>query len=97
MLETLHLTKRYASLPAVQDVSFSLRPGHAGIRIVGTIRSETNDQRPTRRRGGVVHPTSSWQDYDEYRARDDLRGRSNQDDRGVATRGLIRETRSASI
>jgi ABC-2 type transport system ATP-binding protein len=27
MLEALHLTKRYASLPAVQDLSFSLRPG----------------------------------------------------------------------
>ena len=27
MLEAVHLTKRYASLPAVQDLSFSLRPG----------------------------------------------------------------------
>ena len=27
MLEAMHLTKRYASLPAVQDLSFSLRPG----------------------------------------------------------------------
>jgi ABC-2 type transport system ATP-binding protein len=27
MLEALHLTKRYASLPAVQDLSFTLRPG----------------------------------------------------------------------
>src|ERR1700759_1622236 len=26
-LEAVHLTKRYASLPAVQDLSFSLRPG----------------------------------------------------------------------
>lgn len=27
MLQAVHLTKRYASLPAVQDLSFSLRPG----------------------------------------------------------------------
>src|SRR6201981_970248 len=27
MLEAVHLTKRYASLPAVQDLSFSLRAG----------------------------------------------------------------------
>src|ERR1700722_12762092 len=27
MLEALHLTKRYASLPAVQDLSFTLQPG----------------------------------------------------------------------
>jgi ABC-2 type transport system ATP-binding protein len=27
MLEAVHLTKRYASLPAVQDLSFSLQPG----------------------------------------------------------------------
>jgi ABC-2 type transport system ATP-binding protein len=27
MLEAVHLTKRYASLPAVQDLSFTLRPG----------------------------------------------------------------------
>ena len=27
MLEALHLTKRYASLPAAQDVCFTLRPG----------------------------------------------------------------------
>jgi ABC-2 type transport system ATP-binding protein len=27
MLEAVHLTKRYASLPALQDLSFSLRPG----------------------------------------------------------------------
>jgi ABC-2 type transport system ATP-binding protein len=27
MLEALHLTKRYSSLPAVQDLSFCLRPG----------------------------------------------------------------------
>src|SRR6202035_3879164 len=27
MLEAAHLTKRYASLPAVQDLSFTLEPG----------------------------------------------------------------------
>src|SRR5881296_3685673 len=27
MLEAVHLTKRYASLPAVQDLTFSLSPG----------------------------------------------------------------------
>ena len=27
MLEAVHLTKRYASLPAVQDLSFTLKPG----------------------------------------------------------------------
>src|SRR5277367_3063744 len=27
MLEAVHLTKRYASVPAVQDLSFSLQPG----------------------------------------------------------------------
>jgi ABC-2 type transport system ATP-binding protein len=27
MLEAVHLTKKYASLPAVQDLSFTLRPG----------------------------------------------------------------------
>lgn len=27
MLEALHLTKRYSSIPAVQDLSFTLRPG----------------------------------------------------------------------
>ena len=26
MLEAVHLTKRYASLPAVEDLSFTLRP-----------------------------------------------------------------------
>src|SRR5258708_18447737 len=58
MLEAVHLTKRYASVPAVQDLSFSLRPGQV-LGCVGpngcgkstTVKMLTGLLQPTR---GVV-------------------------------------------
>ena len=58
MLEAAHLTKRYASLPAVQDLSFSLRPGQVlgclgpnGSGKSTTVKMLTGLLQPTR---GVV-------------------------------------------
>ena len=59
MLEAVHLTKRYASLPAVQDLSFTLRPGQVlgclgpnGSGKSTTVKMLTGLLQPTR---GVVH------------------------------------------
>ena len=58
MLEAAHLTKRYASLPAVQDLSFTLQPGQVlgclgpnGSGKSTTVKMLTGLLQPTR---GVV-------------------------------------------
>lgn len=59
MLEAVHLSKRYASLPAVQDLSFTLRPGQVlgclgpnGSGKSTTVKMLTGLLQPS---GGVVH------------------------------------------
>ena len=64
MLEAVHLTKRYASLPAVQDLSFSLRPGQAlgclgpnGSGKSTTVKMLTGLLQPTRKLVQFDKPT----------------------------------------
>ncbi|HEY3974548.1 MAG TPA: ABC transporter ATP-binding protein [Candidatus Sulfotelmatobacter sp.] len=67
MLEAVHLTKRYASLPAVQDLSFSLRPGEVlgclgpnGSGKSTTVKMLTGLLQPTR--GAVLFAGHDIQD-----------------------------------
>src|ERR1700689_878880 len=54
MLEALHLTKRYASLPAAQDVSFTLRPG----QVLGCLGPNGSGKSTTvRMLTGLLEPT----------------------------------------
>jgi ABC-2 type transport system ATP-binding protein len=76
MLEAVHLTKRYASIPAVQDLSFSLRPGQVlgclgpnGSGKSTTVKMLTGLLVPSR---GIVH----------------FNGRSIQDDLNTYRRKL---------
>src|ERR1700677_4809392 len=54
MLEALHLTKRYASLPAAQDVCFTLRPG----QVLGCLGPNGSGKSTTvRMLTGLLEPT----------------------------------------
>jgi len=75
MLEAVHLTKRYASLPAVQDLSFTLRPGQVlgclgpnGSGKSTTVRMLTGLLEPSR--GTVQFNGRNIQDHlQDYRKR----------------------------
>ena len=74
MLEALHLTKRYASLPAAEDVSFTLRPGQVlgclgpnGSGKSTTVKMLTGLLEPTR--GQVLFDGQNIRDLSAYRKR----------------------------
>src|SRR2546422_1594843 len=71
MLEAVHLTKRYASVPAVQDVSFSLRPG----QILGCLGPNGSGKSTTvKMLTGLLDPTRGEVLWDGRNIRDDLPG-----------------------
>jgi ABC-2 type transport system ATP-binding protein len=71
MLEAVHLTKRYASLPAVQDVSFSLRPG----QVLGCLGPNGSGKSTTvKMLTGLLEPTRGTVLFDGRNIGDDLVG-----------------------
>jgi ABC-2 type transport system ATP-binding protein len=69
MLEAVHLTKRYASLPAVQDLSFTLRPG----QVLGCLGPNGSGKSTTvKMLTGLLEPTRGSVQFDGRSIRDDL-------------------------
>jgi len=69
MLEAVHLTKRYASLPAVQDLSFSLRPGQL-LRCLGP--NGSGKSTTVKMLSGLLQPTRGTVQFDGHNIQDDL-------------------------
>jgi ABC-2 type transport system ATP-binding protein len=71
MLEAVHLTKRYASLPAVQDLSFSLRQG----QVLGCLGPNGSGKSTTvKMLTGLLEPTRGVVLFNGRNIRDDLAG-----------------------
>ena len=71
MLEAVHLTKRYASLPAVQDLSFSLCQG----QVLGCLGPNGSGKSTTvKMLTGLLEPTRGVVFYNGRNIRDDLAG-----------------------
>src|SRR5271154_3129190 len=71
MLEALHLTKRYASLPAAQDVCFTLRPG----QVLGCLGPNGSGKSTTvKMLTGLLEPTRGVVRFDGRNIQDDLQG-----------------------
>src|SRR5258708_7430067 len=69
MLEAVHLTKRYASLPAVQDLSFSLRPG----QVLGCLGPNGSGKSTTVKiLTGLLQPTRGLVQFDGRNIQDNL-------------------------
>jgi ABC-2 type transport system ATP-binding protein len=69
MLEAVHLTKRYASLPAVQDLSFSLRPG----QVLGCLGPNGSGKSTTvKMLTGLLQPTRGLVQFEGQNIQDDL-------------------------
>src|SRR5260370_1653146 len=69
MLEAVHLTKRYASLPAVQDLSFSLRPG----QVLGCLGPNGSGKSTTvKMLTGLLQPTRGLVQFDGRNIQDNL-------------------------
>lgn len=75
MLEAVHLTKRYASIPAVQDLSFSLRPGH----ILGCLGPNGSGKSTTvKMLTGLLAPSRGIVQFNGRSIQDDLTGYRNR-------------------
>ena len=75
MLEAVHLTKRYASLPAVQDLSFSLRPG----QVLGCLGPNGSGKSTTvKRLTGLLAPSRGLVQFNGRSIQDDLTAYRNQ-------------------
>src|ERR1700757_4280659 len=71
MLEALQLTKRYSSLPAVQDLSFRLRPG----MVLGCLGPNGSGKSTTvKMLTGLLEPTRGMVQFDGQKIQDDLPG-----------------------
>jgi len=69
MLEALHLTKRYWSIPAVQDLSFTLRPG----QVLGCLGPNGSGKSTTvKMLTGLLEPTRGVVQFDGRNIQDDL-------------------------
>ena len=69
MLEAVRLTKRYASLPAVQDLSFTLRPG----QVLGCLGPNGSGKSTTvKMLTGLLQPTRGVVQFDGRDIQDDL-------------------------
>ena len=69
MLEAVHLTKRYASLPAVQDLSFLLRPG----QVLGCLGPNGSGKSTTvKMLTGLLQPTRGVVQFDGHNIQDNL-------------------------
>jgi ABC-2 type transport system ATP-binding protein len=71
MLEAVHLTKRYSSLPAVQDLSFTLKRG----QVLGCLGPNGSGKSTTvKMLTGLLEPTRGEVQFDGQRIQDDLVG-----------------------
>jgi ABC-2 type transport system ATP-binding protein len=71
MLEAVHLTKRYASIPAVQDLSFSLRPG----QVLGCLGPNGSGKSTTvKMLTGLLVPSRGVVHFNGRSIQDDLNG-----------------------
>jgi ABC-2 type transport system ATP-binding protein len=71
LLEAVHLTKRYASLPAVQDLSFTLQPG----QVLGCLGPNGSGKSTTvKMLTGLLEPTRGVVQFDGHSIQDDLAG-----------------------
>jgi ABC-2 type transport system ATP-binding protein len=71
MLEAVHLRKLYASFPAVQDLSFSLRPG----MVLGCLGPNGSGKSTTvKMLTGLLEPTRGIVQFDGQKIQDDLPG-----------------------
>ncbi len=71
MLEAVHLTKRYASLPAVQDLSLTLRPGE----VLGCLGPNGSGKSTTvKMLTGLLQPTRGLVQFGGHSIQDDLAG-----------------------
>ena len=69
MLEAVRLTKSYASLPAVQDLSFNLKPG----MVLGCLGPNGSGKSTTvKMLTGLLEPTRGVVQFDGRRIQDDL-------------------------
>jgi ABC-2 type transport system ATP-binding protein len=69
MLEALHLTKRYSSIPAVQDLSFTLRPG----QVLGCLGPNGSGKSTTvKMLTGLLEPTRGVVQFAGHNIQDDL-------------------------
>src|SRR5947209_11953178 len=69
MLEAVHLTKRYASLPAVQDLSFTLRPG----QVLGCLGPNGSGKSTTvKMLTGLLEPSRGVVQFNGRNIREDL-------------------------
>ena len=69
MLEAVHLTKRYASLPALQDLSFSLQPG----QVLGCLGPNGSGKSTTvKMLTGLLQPTRGTVRFNGSNIQDDL-------------------------
>jgi ABC-2 type transport system ATP-binding protein len=69
MLEAVHLTKRYSSLPAVQDLSFTLRSG----QVLGCLGPNGSGKSTTvKMLTGLLEPTRGVVQFDGRGIQDDL-------------------------
>jgi len=75
MLEAVHLTKRYASIPAVQDLSFSLHPG----QVLGCLGPNGSGKSTTVKiLTGLLPPSKGAVQFNGRSIQDDLTGYRNQ-------------------
>jgi ABC-2 type transport system ATP-binding protein len=71
MLEAVHLTKRYSSLPALQDLSFTLKPG----QVLGCLGPNGSGKSTTvKMLTGLLEPTRGVVQFDGRSIQDDLVG-----------------------
>jgi ABC-2 type transport system ATP-binding protein len=69
MLEAVHLSKRYSSLPAVQDLSFTLRPG----QVLGCLGPNGSGKSTTvKMLTGLLEPSRGTVQFDGQNIQDDL-------------------------
>ncbi|HEV3510580.1 MAG TPA: ABC transporter ATP-binding protein [Candidatus Sulfotelmatobacter sp.] len=71
MLEAVHLAKRYSSIPAVQDLSFTLRPG----QVLGCLGPNGSGKSTTvKMLTGLLEPTRGTVLFDGRNIQEDLAG-----------------------
>jgi len=69
MLEAVHLAKRYSSIPSVQDLSFTLRPG----QVLGCLGPNGSGKSTTvKMLTGLLEPTRGTVLFDGHNIQDDL-------------------------
>ena len=69
MLEAVQLTKRYSSLPAVQDLSFNLRPG----QVLGCLGPNGSGKSTTvKMLTGLLQPTRGLVRFRDHNIQNDL-------------------------